>query len=159
MNQQAVRLRDVVEADLPHFFAHQLDPAANQMAAFTAKDPTDQAAFLKHWHKVMADPGITVQTILHGDEVAGYVLHHNWFGNPEVSYWLDRRVWGQGVATAALGTFLQQTAVRPLHARVVMDNAGSLRVLEKCGFVRVGTDHGFAQARGRQVKEIILRLD
>ncbi|MCA9965436.1 MAG: hypothetical protein KC423_14365, partial [Anaerolineales bacterium] len=74
MNQQAVRLRDVVEADLPHFFAHQLDPAANQMAAFTAKDPTDQAAFLKHWHKVMADPGITVQTILHGDEVAGYVL-------------------------------------------------------------------------------------
>src|SRR5437762_1977734 len=32
-------LRDVVEADLPVFFDFQLDPGANNMAAFTARDP------------------------------------------------------------------------------------------------------------------------
>ncbi|MCA9999302.1 MAG: GNAT family N-acetyltransferase [Anaerolineales bacterium] len=159
MNPPTVRLRDVVEADLAHFFDHQRDPVANQMAAFTAKDPANRAAFLAHWRKVLASPGVTVQTILRGDEVAGYVLYHDWFGDPEVSYWLERRVWGQGVATVALMAFVAQTAVRPLYARAVHDNIGSLRVLEKCGFVRVGTDHAFAQARGRQVEEIILRLD
>jgi hypothetical protein len=33
-------LRVVVEDDLPIFFEQQLDPDANLMAAFTAKDPT-----------------------------------------------------------------------------------------------------------------------
>ena len=32
-----VLLRDVTERDLPIFFEQQLDPAANQMAAFTAR--------------------------------------------------------------------------------------------------------------------------
>lgn len=159
MKPTAVFLRPVTPTDLDQFFIHQLDPVANQMAAFTAKDPTNRDLFLAHWGKVLADPGITVQTIIWQELVAGYVLHHNWFGDPEVSYWLDRQVWGQGVATAALRAFLQQTAVRPLHARVVSDNLASLRVLEKCGFVRVGTDHGFAQARRRQVQEVVLRLE
>ncbi len=30
-----VQLRDVTEHDLPVFFGHQLDPAANYLAAFT----------------------------------------------------------------------------------------------------------------------------
>jgi len=34
-----VSLRDVVDADLPLFFVHQRDPAANFMAAFTVRDP------------------------------------------------------------------------------------------------------------------------
>ena len=29
---------------------------------------------------------------------------------------------------------------RPLHALVALHNAGSIRVLEKCGFVRVAED-------------------
>jgi hypothetical protein len=33
----------VREADLPTFFEQQQDPAANQMAAFTVKDPASQA--------------------------------------------------------------------------------------------------------------------
>src|SRR6516162_4685906 len=39
-----VMLRDVSETDLEIFFDHQRDPAANHMAAFTAKDPADRTA-------------------------------------------------------------------------------------------------------------------
>ncbi len=39
-----VSLRDVAETDLPIFFDFQRDSAANYMAAFTTRDPTDKEA-------------------------------------------------------------------------------------------------------------------
>ena len=47
---------------------------------------------------------------------------------------------------------------RPLTARVASDNVASRRVLEKCGFLVVATDHGFAQARSAEIEEYVLRL-
>jgi hypothetical protein len=47
-----VLLRDVTEGDLPILFEHQLDPDANEMAAFPARDRND---FLTHWAKILAD--------------------------------------------------------------------------------------------------------
>jgi len=47
-------LRDVVEDDLSIFFEQQLDPEANSMAAFTAKDPTNRGAFTEHWCRILA---------------------------------------------------------------------------------------------------------
>jgi hypothetical protein len=40
-----VRLREVIESDLPIFFEQQHDPQANQMAAFPARD---REAFMVH---------------------------------------------------------------------------------------------------------------
>lgn len=154
-----IRLRTVEPADLDHFFEHQLDPDAVQMAAFTAKDPTNRAAFDAHWAKILADDGVTIRTILLDDVVAGYVLVHGWFGEPEVSYWVGRPFWGKGVATEALRHFLRVVEERPLYARIVHDNVGSLRVLQKCGFVQIGSDRGFANARGAEVDELVLRLE
>jgi hypothetical protein len=57
-----IRLRDVTETDLAIFFQQQLDPEANTMAAFTAKDPTDRAAFTAKWKKVLADKAITLKS-------------------------------------------------------------------------------------------------
>jgi RimJ/RimL family protein N-acetyltransferase len=71
-----VLLRDVLEDDLHAFFRQQLDPDANTMAAFTAKD-----------------------------------------------------------------------------------NIVSIRVLEKCGFVVSGHDRGFANVRGEEIDELILKLE
>src|SRR5207248_1132451 len=39
------------------------------------------------------------------------------------------------------------------------DNIGPLRVLEKCGFTRIGEGRGFSDARGEEVEEFLLRLD
>jgi len=46
-----------------------------------------------------------------------------------------------------------------LYARAASDNAGSLRVLQKCGFKAVGTEKSFAAGRNEDIEETILRLD
>jgi len=155
-----IQLRDVTESDLPIFFEQQLDADANYMAAFTAKNPADRDAFMAHWSKILGDETSIIQTILFNGQVAGHVLSYEneEFGKPEVSYWIGKEYWGKGIATRALSKFLDHMTVRPVYARVVKDNIGSRRVLEKCGFTRIGEGKGFANARGAEVEEFILRL-
>ena len=38
------------------------------------------------------------------------------------------------------------------------DNAGSIRVLDECGFRLVGTERGFANARGAEIEELLFVL-
>ncbi len=154
-----VVLRKVQAEDLPLFFDYQRDPEANQMAAFTAKDPTDQQAFMAHWTRILADETSTIRTILFEGQVVGSVLsYEESAGRPEVSYWLGKPYWGQGIATAALRALLAQVTARPIYARVAKDNRASLRVLEKCGFTIVGEDRGFANARDQEIEEWLLKL-
>jgi RimJ/RimL family protein N-acetyltransferase len=154
----SVRLRLVSKSNLPIFFEQQLDPGANEMAAFTAKDPTDFVAFSEHWTKVLADENIVLRTIFVDDLVAGYIVKHDWFAEPEISYWLGRDFWGRGIATRALKSFLDAAKVRPLYARAAKDNHASIRVLEICGFIQTGEDKGYSNARGEEVEEFILTL-
>jgi RimJ/RimL family protein N-acetyltransferase len=152
-------LRNVVNDDLPIFFEHQLDPEANHMAAFTAKDPTNQEAFMAHWHSILAEETNIVQTILCNGQVAGSVSSYLDEGKPEVTYWLGKEYWGQGIATWALREFLaNHNPTRPIYARVAKDNLGSRRVLEKCGFQIIGESKGFANARGQEIEEFLLEL-
>jgi RimJ/RimL family protein N-acetyltransferase len=153
-----VILREMTKDDLPIFFVYQLDPTANYMAAFTAKDPTDRNAFTVHWEKILYDEGIEKKTIIFNGQVAGQVLSFQQFGEPEVSYWIGKEYWGKGVATKALSQFLNHLKIRPLYARAAKDNIASIRVLEKCGFTIFGEDEGFSNARGEDVEEFILKL-
>ena len=154
-----LELRDVVADDLPVFFQQQLDPDANYMAAFTAKDPTDHVAFMAHWGRILADPTVVIQTIVVDQQVAGSVSTYEEAGVTEVTYWLGKAFWGKGIATHALTHFLAQVQpLRPLRARVAKDNLASLRVLEKCGFTIVGEDRGFANARNAETEEYLLTL-
>ena len=52
-------LRPFEAADLPTLFAHQLDPEANHMAAFTAENPQDEEAFRIKMRSIMANPEVT----------------------------------------------------------------------------------------------------
>ena len=128
-----VSLRDVLEADLPIFFAYQLDPDAQAMAAFISKDPANREAFLAHWHQILADPTTINRTIVVDGQVAGSVSSYLDDGHPEVTYWLGKHYWGKGLATRALSAFLAHAnPTRPIYARAAKDNIGSLRVLENC---------------------------
>ena len=154
-----VVLREAQAEDLPLFFEHQLDPEANYMAAFTAKDPTDQQAFMAHWARILGDATITTRTILIEGQVAGSVsCYEESPGHLEVTYWLGKPYWGKGIATAALRALLAQVTTRPIYARAAKDNRASLRVLEKCGFTIIGEDKGFANARGQEIEEWLLQL-
>lgn len=130
---EGVQLRDVRDCDLPHFFEHQRDPQALMMAAFRSRD---RDAFLAHWAKLRGDPTNITRTIVSEGVVAGNVGSFEQSGQKLVCYWLGREHWGKGVATAALRQFLRIVAHRPLHAFVARHNIGSVRVLEKCGFVQ-----------------------
>jgi len=126
-----VSLREVSSADLRAFFEHQRDPAATAMAGFT---PREWAAFTAHWERILDDPGVLARTIVADGRLAGNVVSFEREGRREVGYWIAREFWGAGVATAALAAFLDLETARPLYAGVAKWNAGSLRVLEKCGF-------------------------
>ena len=152
-----IELGDVAESDLPLFFGFQLDPEANQMAAFTAKDPTDKAAFHDHWKRIRSDNTITNQTVLSEGKVVGHVASYTdqETGKPEVTYWIGREHWGKGIATEALLRFLGMVKTRPIYARAAKDNFASLRVLQKCGFEIVSEGRGFANARGKEIEELV----
>ena len=156
---EKITLRDVLEDDLPLFFEFQLDAEANQMAAFTAKNPADYVAFQAHWSKILHDETVTVKSIILGEELIGHIASFEQFGETEVTYWLGRAYWGKGLATQALGLFLAEVTKRPIFARAVKDNVAPIRVLEKYGFQICGEDKGFANARNEEVEEYILKLD
>jgi RimJ/RimL family protein N-acetyltransferase len=152
-------LREVVKDDVPLFFDFQLDPEANYMAAFTARDPADREAFTAHWNKILADSTTINRTIVCDGQVVGSVSSYEESGRPEVTYWIGRDYWGKGIATRALAVFLVEVnTTRPIYARVAKDNLGSRRVLEKCGFQVIGGTKGFANARGQEIEELLLEL-
>lgn len=148
----------MTEADLPLFFEWQRDPVGNHMAAFTAKDPSDRAAYIAKWTRLLADDAIIKKTALVDGQVVGTIAKFELFGKPNVTYWIDREFWGRGFATQALSLFLREVTSRPLYASAAKDNVGSLRVLEKCGFQIIGIERGYANARGEEIDEVMLEL-
>jgi RimJ/RimL family protein N-acetyltransferase len=130
-------LRDVVDADLPIFFEHQRDPEATRMADFPARD---YEAFMAHWQKILADDTLQKKTIVFEQQVAGNVVSWEQDGRRLVGYWLGKEFWGKGLATRGLAELIAQVTVRPLYAYVAATNIGSIRVLEKCGFVPSAED-------------------
>jgi RimJ/RimL family protein N-acetyltransferase len=129
-------LRDVTEADLPIFFEHQRDPEAHRMAAFP---PREHDAFMLHWRtKVIGEPTARKRTIVVDDCVVGNIGSWDADGRRLVGYWIGREYWGRGIGTAALSEFLCEETTRPLGAYVVVQNRGSIRILQKCGFRQIG---------------------
>ncbi|AFD08612.1 GNAT family N-acetyltransferase [Solitalea canadensis] len=158
MNDHEVILRKTEIADLEFFFIFQLDDEANHLAAFTSKDPTDKTAYLQKYTKLLNDPTINMQTILVDNSIVGSISKFEIEGKAEITYWIDRSFWGKGVGTTALKNFLTIENTRPILGRVAFDNFGSQKVLEKCGFVRIGRDRGFANARQAEIEEFIYKL-
>jgi RimJ/RimL family protein N-acetyltransferase len=153
-----ITLRAVQDSDLDALYRQQRDPESVRMAAFTPEDPDDRQRFDAHMAKVLTNPENTTRAIIWHGEVVGSIASFVIDGDTEITYWIDRAAWGQGIASRALAVFLETVRTRPLHARAASDNAGSLRVLEKAGFRVIGTEVSFAQARGTEIEETILRL-
>ena len=130
-------LRSITEADLPILFEHQRDPEATAMAVHASRE---WDAFVAHWRSnVLGNPANRARGIVSEGQLAGYVASWEQDGTRLVAYWIGREFWGRGLAAAALDEFLRTLEhQRPLHARVAESNARSVRVLERCGFRRIG---------------------
>ena len=154
-----IALRSVEDADLDALFDQMRDPEAVRMAAFTAKNPDDRQAFDAHMARIRSLTDNTLRAITRDGQLVGTISSYVIEGETEVTYWIDRQAWGQGIATRAMELLLEIVPDRPLHARAASDNIGSLKVLQKVGFTVVGTDTGFARARNREIEETILLLE
>lgn len=153
-----VTLTKTVAADLNAFFQFQLDEEANYLAAFTAKDPHNKTAYMEKYTPFLTDPTINMLTIKVNGEIAGSIAKFVLHNEAGITYWIDKKFWGQGIATFALTQLLKIEPARPIYAGVAFDNYGSQKVLEKCGFVKTGTDKGFANARQTEIEEFIYTL-
>jgi RimJ/RimL family protein N-acetyltransferase len=153
-----IKLRPTEISDLDFLFQFQLDKEGGYLAAFMPKDPTDKAAYISKYTKLLNDPTVNNQTIIIDNIIVGSIAKFVIEGDTEITYWIDRKFWGQGIATKALNNFLGIETIRPIFGRVAFDNFGSQKVLEKCGFVKIGMDTGFANARQAEIEEYIYKL-
>jgi RimJ/RimL family protein N-acetyltransferase len=122
------------------------------MAVFESRD---RASFDEHWAKTMRDERNIVRAIEAAGVVVGNIGSWEHDGERYVGYWIGREHWGRGMATAALAALVAELTDRPLFAHVADTNAASIRVLEKCGFRRIGEPAGDADG----VVELHYRLD
>jgi RimJ/RimL family protein N-acetyltransferase len=159
MNIGRIKLRKTEVDDLEFLFKFQIDKEAINLAAFTPKDPTDKSAYLSKYTKLLSEPTVNNQTIIIDNIIVGSIAKFEIDGKAEVTYWIDKNYWGKGIATKALENFLTIENTRPIFGRVSFDNYGSQKVLEKCGFIKIGKDKGFANARQTEIEEFIYKLD
>ena len=154
-----VALRPVDDSDLDALFEQMRDPESVRMAAFTAENPDDRTAFDVHMAKVRTSPEMNIRAVTVDGRLVGSIGSFVVDGDTEVTYWIDRPFWAQGIAGRALALLLESVRVRPLFARAASDNVRSLKVLQRAGFAIIGTEISFANGRKTEIEETILRLD
>ena len=154
-----ITLRPLADGDLDALFVWESDPRAVHMAAFTRPEPSDRAAFDAHYARIRIVPSNTLMAIEADGVFVGTIGSYDSEEGREVTYWIAPERWGQGIASQALRAFLEIERARPLFGRVADHNRGSAKVLERAGFVQVGSDTGYAAGVGAEVSERIFRLD
>lgn len=151
-------IRKTQPSDLDSLFLFQLDEEAIQQAAFTREENRDKASYMGSHLQYLSLATVNSQTILLNGTIVGSIAKFEAFGMDEITFWIDKKYWGLGIATRALRAFLDIEASRPLHARVAFDNVRSQRVLEKSGFEKVDAVRSFANARNAEIEEYVYCL-
>lgn len=86
--------------------------------------------------------------IVRGGHVVGLVKATVVGHRAQVGYVIHKPHWGLGLATFAVGELVAKLEAQPAIQRVwatcALDNPGSVRVLEKCGFKREGVLRNWA---------------
>lgn len=101
-------------------------------------------------------------TILLGDRIVGAVgikidQSRKYIG--EIGYFVDRDYWGRGIACEAVALAedigFGKLGLRRLELVTLEGNAASIRVAEKCGYVREGVQRGKLVHGGNHVDAVL----
>ena len=124
------------------FFNWANDPEVTKYMTWNHHKNIDETkAILSKWVEEYNNPktiryGITLKNS--GELIGGIdVVKFHDDGNPEIGYCLSRRYWNQGIMTeacTALLTYLGSIGYTRAYIAALVDNIGSNRVIEKCGF-------------------------
>jgi RimJ/RimL family protein N-acetyltransferase len=127
--------------NLTHLFPHPYTEADAERW-FDFLERQDE---LTHWAIEVDDQAVGGIGMIRGEGI-----YHR---SAEIGYWLGEDWWGRGIATAAVGALvpelLRRYALIRLEANVFAWNTASMRVLEKCGFVREAVLRSAAVKDGR----------
>jgi [ribosomal protein S5]-alanine N-acetyltransferase len=101
--------------------------------------------------------------IVHRDKLVGRIALNNIvrgvFQNAYLGYFVGQEHNGQGIATDAVRAVVAHAfddlALHRVQAAVMLDNPGSMRVLEKSGFRREGVARRYLQIDGRWVDHVL----
>lgn len=127
---------------LPRLQEFASDPAVAATTRVPHPFPPDGAErFFERVEAMKADGSGRVFAIEDRGELVGVVgLHGIANGAAELGFWVGRPHWGRGYATFGVTWVLpfafQNLQLSSVWARVLANNTPSLRVVEKCGFVR-----------------------
>lgn len=152
-----IRLRDAEATDLETLYEFEQDADAARQVNFPIRS---RERFMTHWRdKILAVPDCIAKTVLVDDEIAGSALSWNADGEQMIGYWFGRKFWGRGIGTAAVRAFVADIEHRPLYADPSLANPGSVRLLEKCGFKRVGIVMAPNHYGEGEIEHVMLKLD
>ncbi len=160
-----VRIREIRPGDGEHW--SRLRIAGEQWlrpVEPTPDEPWGVANSRARWREVfrylreerMAGRVFPMAIIVEGEFAGQVTLSDVQFGRVStcrVWYWVDRDLWGKGVATAAVALAVDfacsQLRLHRVEATALDSNPGSQRVLEKLGFQREGVLRGAIHVDGR----------
>jgi ribosomal-protein-alanine N-acetyltransferase len=118
------------EEGILHYFPNQTPPIREKAEAYITHHLTHwRLRSYGHWAVVTSEDGLVV-----GWSGLEYLPELN---ETEVAYLFSKRLWGRGYATEAAQASVQfgfeSTGLEKIIGLVHPENAGSVRVLEKCG--------------------------
>ncbi len=141
-------LRDVRLSDAADVLVFRGDPVVQRFDDEPIHTEAEAEAFIVGLHaEYQAGEGIVWAVALADRElVVGLFGLHDWdryHRRAEAGYGLARAYWGQGLASEALRAILlfgfDQLDLNRIYARTIADNHESVRLLERLGFRREGT--------------------
>ncbi|KAK9137383.1 hypothetical protein Sjap_007977 [Stephania japonica] len=152
-----IHLRPFTLADIDDFMVWATDDSVSKFCrwnSYTSKD--DGLAYLTN--TVLPHPYFRAICLRDTDRPIGAISVGPFEGidrcRAELGYLLASEYWGRGVATAAVRMvaseiFEEWRHLERLEALVDVENGGSMRVLEKAGFVREGLLRRYCVLKGR----------
>lgn len=151
-------LRHVCFDDAPRILGYAGDPAVSRMLAVVPHPytPAHASAFIGDAMASNAAGDGLVLAVARRRE-AGALIGVISFARrsdtvAEIGWWLGKPYWGKGFATEAVAAMVEiafrDPTLAALSAGAFADNAASLRIQDKIGFVRTGADEKHSLARG-----------
>ncbi|MEZ4521842.1 MAG: GNAT family N-acetyltransferase [Thermomicrobiales bacterium] len=156
-----LRLRRVAREDAEPLYAYGSDPEVSRFVGWdTYQSIADAEAYIeatiaKYDNRNMADwaiehveDGVFIGTV-------GFVWWQTAVAAAEIGYVMAKPYWGRGLMTEVVREVMKfgwdRMLLNRIQAQVQPENAGSQRVLEKCGFLYEGRQRERARSEGRFV--------
>jgi ribosomal-protein-alanine N-acetyltransferase len=156
-------LRQIDKADAPEFFEYISDPMVKKYLSDEDIPKSIQSAEeeLNYWAGLFPYQrsiywGVASQKTNKLIGTCGFNTWSRTHKRAEVSYDLSRKYWNKGIMTKCVRTIcdfaIVAMRVDRIQATVVLDNASSIKLLEKLGFQREGTLRSYAVLQN-QIKD------